>query len=568
MSNLAVQPKLQVETAGGETEPSPKLIRFPSGATACVFAAPPEAFNALQADDATLAKHGLPIRPVGHPERLKQWEQSMARPMHFIEPTFKRMDKNRHVPRQRRVTDATESSDNWSGVVAFAPAGSSFESVAGQWNVPQPNPSSPDGTSYSSFWIGIDGDGSSDVFQAGVECEASTSGRTIYPWWEWFPENEVQISNFPVSAGHVLHCVLNVISNTSGSVFLHNLNTGVATAFQITAPSGTALTGNSAEWIGERPSIDNKITNLADFGEVDFSNVSAFTHQGITGITNKVTLGDTSPVDPSLASLNGLLFIAWKGDGNNNLNVMYSADNGRTFGHKFTSPETSPETPFLCTHNGTLYIAWKGNGNDNLNVAQVVLSGTAITGFANKVVLGDTSPVNPSLASLNGQLFIAWKGDGNNNLNVMYSADNGHTFGHKFTSPETSPETPVLCTHNGNLYIAWKGSGNDNLNVAQVVLSGAAITGFSNKVVLGDTSPVNPSLASLNGRLFLGWKGDGNNNLNVMFSTDNGHTFGHKYTSPERSPETPALCANNGQLFVGWKGDGNDNLNVAQARTA
>jgi hypothetical protein len=64
----------------------------------------------------------------------------------------------------------------------------------------------------------------------------------------------------------------------------------------------------------------------------------------------------------------------------------------------------------------------------------------------------------------------------------------------------------------------------------------------------------------------LGWKGDGNNFLNVMFSIDNGHTFGHKYTSPESSPETPALCAHNGQLFVGWKGDGNDNLNVAKAR--
>ncbi|HET9184207.1 MAG TPA: G1 family glutamic endopeptidase, partial [Candidatus Angelobacter sp.] len=503
MAQPAVVPEL---VRPAESEPSPRIISLPSGASIRVFPAPPSGFNPLEADEKTLQLHGLPARPA-HPEQLQKWEQTMSRQMRFIQPTFKRMERNRHVPRHRRVTDALEISDNWSGAAVFAPSGSSFESVAGQWTVPQPQPSSPDGTSYSSFWIGIDGDKSGDVFQAGVECEASTSGRNIYAWWEWFPEQEIQISNFPVSAGHILHCVLNVISNTSGSVLLQNLSNGVATTFTITAPSGTALTGNSAEWVGERPEVNNQLTHLADFGEVHFSNISAFTHQGITGFAGKVTLGDTSPVDPSLASLNGRLYLAWKGDGNNFLNVMYSADNGHTFAHKFVSPERSPETPVLCAHNGNLYIAWKGDGNDQLNVAQVVLSGDSITGFTNKVVLGDTSPVNPSLASLNGRLYLSWKGDGNNFLNVMSSADNGHTFGHKFTSQERSPETPVLCAHNGNLYIGWKGDGNDNLNVAQVLLSGDSITGFANKVILGDTSPVNPSLASLSGRLFLGWKG-------------------------------------------------------------
>ena len=236
--------------------------------------------------------------------------------------------------------------------------------------------------------------------------------------------------------------------------------------------------------------------------------------------------------------------------------------------NKFTSGETSPRAPSVCAHNGNLYIAWKGDGNDNLNVAQVQMTGNAITGFVNKVTLGDTSPMSPSLASFNGRLYIAWKGDGNDNLNVMYSADNGHTFGHKFTSPETSPQAPGLCAHNGNLYITWKGDGNDNLNVAQVVISGLNITGFTNKVTLGDTSPVSPSLASFNGRLYLAWKGDGNDNLNVMYSADNGKTFGHKLTSPETSPQAPALCTHAGNLYITWNGDGNDQLNVAIVRVA
>ena len=142
--------------------------------------------------------------------------------------------------------------------------------------------------------------------------------------------------------------------------------------------------------------------------------------------------------------------------------------------------------------------------------------------------------------------------------------DNGHTFGHKCTSPETSPQTPGLCAHHGNLYITWKGDGNDNLNVAQVQISGQSITGFTNKVTLGDTSPLSPSLASANGRLFIAWKGDDNDNLNVMYSSDNGHTFGNKLTSVETSPQAPGLCTHNGSVHITWKGDGNDNLNAAQ----
>ena len=236
---------------------------------------------------------------------------------------------------------------------------------------------------------------------------------------------------------------------------------------------------------------------------------------GVTGFTGKVTLGDTSPQSPALASLNGRLYIGWKGDGNDNLNVMYSSDNGQTFGHKFTSPETSPQAPGLCAHNGNLYITWKGDGNDNLNVAQVQIAGNNITGFTHKVILGDTSPVSPTLASANGRLYLGWKGDGNDNLNVMYSSDNGASLGHKLIFGETSPQAPGLCSHEDNLFLAWKGDGNDNLNVAQVLLSEASIVG-PDKVILSDTSPLSPALASLNGRLYIAWKGDGNDNLNVM----------------------------------------------------
>lgn len=281
-------------------------------------------------------------------------------------------------------------------------------------------------------------------------------------------------------------------------------------------------------------------------------------------IDKTIITSDTTPKAPSIASLNGRLYIAWKGDGNDNLNVMYSADNGATFGHKYISPETSPQAPAICAHNGHLYIAWKGDGNNKLNVAQVVISGDNITGFTNKRILGDTSPVSPALASFGGHLYIAWKGDGNDNLNVMYSADNGSTFGHKYTSPETSPQPPGLGASGSTLFITWKGDGNDHLNVAQVVISGANITGFTNKVVLGDTSPLSPSLTCNANKVYLSWKGDGNDFLNVMYSSNNGRNFGNKGTSADKSPQPTSLCVHNGTVYIAWKGDGNDYLNVAR----
>ena len=107
--------------------------------------------------------------------------------------------------------------------------------------------------------------------------------------------------------------------------------------------------------------------------------------------------------------MGGRLYLAWKGDGNNNLNVMSSSDFGRTWGPKYTSPETSPQPPALCAHNGNLYIAWKGNGNDHLNVAQANLS--APTSLASRTRSRWAIPARSVRAdSLSGLLYLGLEG--------------------------------------------------------------------------------------------------------------------------------------------------------------
>jgi hypothetical protein len=59
--------------------------------------------------------------------------------------------------------------------------------------------------------------------------------------------------------------------------------------------------------------------------------------------------------------LRGRLYIAWKGSGNDNINIMFSEDNGMTFKDKRVSLESSTNSPCLIpdiVENGS--IAWKG----------------------------------------------------------------------------------------------------------------------------------------------------------------------------------------------------------------
>ena len=215
-------------------------------------------------------------------------------------------------------------------------------------------------------------------------------------------------------------------------------------------------------------------------------------YDSITGLRNITILNETSDNGPALAFHDNALFLAWRGSGNDNLNVIVSDDGGVTFHGKITSPESSDDSPALASHNGRLFIAFRGSGNEDLNVAVVSRAATGsrdIQQLSNKVILSDSSDRSPAIASHNGNLYLAFKGSNNENLNVMVSTDNGATFGGKHTSSETTTDSPTLVSCGGSLFIGWKGSGNENFNVATVDVGtnpgSPNITGFSNK----NTSP-------------------------------------------------------------------------------
>jgi len=251
---------------------------------------PPRGFDPLTASAAEVVKNGFPERPEDshNLERYRRVFGQLKDKFDYIEPTFRVNTDRVHGPRKRLAAAGTETSTNWSGAVVFAPRGQSFKWVEGDWVVPDVDAPTKNQWYYCANWIGIDGDGSPDVCQAGVECEVYRSGnsfsRNIYPWWEWYPLSEVQITNLNINPGDMVTMLICTTgaNATTASVFFSNRTTGASTSLNFSAPAGTKLVGNCAEWIVEAPTVGGAQSAIADYGEVFFSVCEAFTTSNTT----------------------------------------------------------------------------------------------------------------------------------------------------------------------------------------------------------------------------------------------------------------------------------------------
>lgn len=91
------------------------------------------------------------------------------------------------------------TSSNWSGYAVQA--ASAFTDVVGSWT--QPAVSCTAATTYSSFWIGIDGYADTTVEQLGTEADCVHGSPVYRAWYELYPKAPV---TFPdtVKPGDVL----------------------------------------------------------------------------------------------------------------------------------------------------------------------------------------------------------------------------------------------------------------------------------------------------------------------------------------------------------------------------
>ena len=161
-------------------------------------------------------------------------------------------------------TSAAEvASQNWAGYAVTGAPGS-FTSVSASWAQPAVTCGATD--TFSSFWAGLDGDGTQTVEQTGTEADCSADTATYQGWYEVFPNAPVFYAA-PVQPGDAMSASVTSDGNGLFTLTLNDTTQGWTQTTQQTA-AGAQL--GSAEVIAEAPS-ENTVLPLADFGTVNFA---------------------------------------------------------------------------------------------------------------------------------------------------------------------------------------------------------------------------------------------------------------------------------------------------------
>jgi hypothetical protein len=279
-----------------------------------LFTPAPEGFDPITASAEELRRYGYPDRPDRqlYPQLHARWEQMMSAPISVTAPQFVVPRPPGPVPVGTQQGTSpyppAAASANWSGSVMYPADQDGVAVVAGQWTVPpaaEPQIGQPP---YAcATWVGIDGysrDPASflpgDLVQAGT---TQQPGRQPFAWWWWMPENDpaapktrpFPISNFPVSTGDVIHCILRVDNPGQVSFFLLNRTRQVLKSFFKSAPTaGSQVDGGVADWILELP---GGAGSIPDYGCVTFEGCYALTAQNrliSPGTGELLTLTDTT----------------------------------------------------------------------------------------------------------------------------------------------------------------------------------------------------------------------------------------------------------------------------------
>jgi hypothetical protein len=221
-----------------------------------------------------------------------------------------------------RLAGPTNStSSNWSG---YDVTGGPFTTVSASWTQPTVTCGTGE-TSYSSFWVGLDGDTSSTVEQIGTDSDCINGTPTYYAWYELYPKGSGQLVT--LTAGATIDA--SVTTDGSGDF---TLTIAVNHAAPITVTGRVKQASlSSAEVIAEAPSSNhgpNGALGLADFGTVSFTNASV-DGQPLGQNANQITMvqNGTTLAQPSGIS-GGAFKVDWKA-----ASGTTSHGNGKGHGH-------------------------------------------------------------------------------------------------------------------------------------------------------------------------------------------------------------------------------------------
>jgi hypothetical protein len=299
-----------------QLEPNERLTNIKGVTT---FAPPPAGFSPINASDADLQLYGFPPRPNkgSDADAYAGWERAMTAFKTRVTPTLEQTAIF-HGPARGKGkngkpalgADGAYESYNWSGYAntggAAGYTANSFYYLYANYIVPpaqQAFGACTGGWDYSSSWVGLDGFDNDDVMQAGFEADAYCSGgtkSTYYSfWYEWYPFSEVRISSLAISPGQEVEVEVWTVSKTQAYAYIEDYQDGSSTTIGFTAPSGTTLSGDSAEWIVERPDVGGSLATLTNYIADPFWHTYAYTFNGILYQISGVTADSIVMLDNS-----------------------------------------------------------------------------------------------------------------------------------------------------------------------------------------------------------------------------------------------------------------------------
>lgn len=292
--------------------------------------------EALNLGSDELANRGYPLRPDQDkaPEAFGAWLKAVTKPARFVAP---RLVPRLEVTHSPRVTNAYETSNNWSGFELRG--GNNYDWVMGEWYVPSVSYETNRHV-YSAYWIGLDGDGTSDLVQAGTEQEITDivfwgshfDFTSYYGWTEFLPQQPTEqvISNFTVNPGDLILTQVWVgnpgssasLAGAYGIFSVENVSRSEYTTIYTSRCNAsiwgiclvwTNVGGTEAEWIMERPTVNGALPDLANYGTTYmynsyahisnagpyFMNYDGATYQQISMYNGSDLLSTTWPVTSS-----------------------------------------------------------------------------------------------------------------------------------------------------------------------------------------------------------------------------------------------------------------------------
>jgi hypothetical protein len=143
--------------------------------------------------------------------------------------------------------------------------------INGSWIVPKATVTT--GNTFSAIWIGIGGQSDETLIQVGTE-QDSVSGKEFYQiWYELLPNNSIPIKEVTIFPGDKITAAVTLVDSNSDSwrVEIRDESTGQGFSQDFSYNSSR----RTAEWIVERPTVNNRMSTLNSFGSVTFTDATA-----------------------------------------------------------------------------------------------------------------------------------------------------------------------------------------------------------------------------------------------------------------------------------------------------